>query len=147
MSTPSERDRREADSIAIQYFAKFNPMFAKCSDSIARALAARSAVPDGHVRLPDGREVKVLGTLPKLADGTLYGGIDDDYNIERVWCVRPFDRKVVEMEPQAFWSELGDWRVVSVEPIDAEGNRVTHPLSWCYSTQEAAEAAARGGER
>lgn len=112
----------------------------KARQKVARALDAALAVQPGCVRLPDGREVKVLGTLPRLADGSLYGGVSDDYKIERLWAVQPTSKEIFECNAMARWSELDDWRVHRVE------SDITNPLSWCYSTRAAAEAAAKEGE-
>lgn len=80
--------------------------------------------PDGCVRLPDGRDAKVLGTLPITADGCVIG---DD-------CKVFYDGGTVcaELFRSANPGE-SDWR-----PF--------HPHK-AYSTREAAEAARKDGTR
>lgn len=114
---------------------------------IAQQRAASVRVKDGHVRLPDGREVRVVGVLPQMADGSIYGGVSENYDTERLWARHPHDGEVIECESKIWWSELDDWRVRGVHPIDAEGNVPCLRLSWCYSTREAAEAAAGEGAK
>lgn len=104
--------------------------------------AATSGVKDGHVRLPDGREVKVLGTLPMTVDGAIIGAGAD---------------------VRVFWSrdDLADkewegWPVASVGAGHSESNHFiwadlcgNGPVATnvLYSTREAAEAAAGEGEK
>ena len=113
------------------------------ANPIASALRDAAKVQEGHVRLPDGREVRVLGELPRLADGTIYTSTMKDTEFEpapNLWCVHPNDGEITEMAPFAFWSELEDWRVSAATPDD-QGDRVCRPLAWCHLTRAAAEAA------
>jgi hypothetical protein len=109
---------------------------------IAAALRAAATVPEGHVR-EGTTDRKVLGALPVTAEGEIIGGLDD-YQDVVLWSVHPKDGEIREMTTPAYWSELGDWRVNSTD-AEPDGSFVCQPLSWCYSTRAAAEAA-RGGE-
>lgn len=111
---------------------------------LAAAIRAALAVPKGYVRVEGGALVNTTGVLPRLADGTIRGGISDDHGEERLWARHPADGEVIECGSRIWWSELDDWRVTGIEPCDTEGNCPCFPLSWCYSTHAAAvEAAAR----
>lgn len=91
------------------------------ADSIDIALS-EVKVKEGHVRLPDGREPMVLGTLPMTADGCVAG------SGARVWGGRedlpPIAREVAVVTD----CERGRW-----------------PVEWCYSTREAALNPPTGG--
>lgn len=124
VTKPSDRDRREAAAAIIEW-RETRPRDEAAADALleeifARALAARSAVPDGHVRLPDGREVKVLGDIILTADGML-----------------PGNNAVLWLKPRGDFPQDGARRRV---------NSCEH-FQLLYSTKEAAESAARGGER
>lgn len=95
--------------------------------NIALALDAARKVPEGCVRLPDGRDVKVLGTLPMTADGCVVApGARVHYNfIEGTETLVVFGTFAGQfdcgMESNSEWTDVRD-------------------SDKCYSTREAAEA-------
>lgn len=93
---------------------------------MAAALLAR-AVPEGCVRLPDGRDVRVLGTLPMTKDGCVMGDWASVY-------VRlgEFATGVGPVRSMAYvWTPVGDGR----------NERRGYPSDECYADRSAAEAA------
>jgi hypothetical protein len=95
--------------------------------SVKAELSRRMTPPPGCVRLPDGRDVEVLGgieNLPMTADGCLVtsGGV--------VWGPSPHP---------------ADLRIIRYDfitgPEVSDGDRFIVPWDVCYSTPEAAEAA------
>lgn len=99
---------------------------------IAAALTSAANVPEGHVMLPGGRVVKVLGTLPMTADGCVATESQDVFVPENGWPAR------VRWSDEEGWlaecdaSGAGDWRCYSV--------------ALCYSTREDALAARTTGD-
>jgi hypothetical protein len=97
-----------------------------CQHRFKRAVLPllRSALnpPDGCVRLPDGSEPKVLGTLPMTADGCVVG------NHANLWAN---DGEVNPMRLRVDNIGCSDWG--DGEDFWEAGE--------CYSTREAAEAA------
>lgn len=138
---PSDRDRRDAEALFNEWYKNEGATDTKLIRSIARALAAARAVPDGHVRLSDGREPKVLGALPMTADGCVFTEWSEVWHPEY-----PLPSPV-----KVHWgmAKLGArfYFKSNKNPMVNEWKDVDPSL--CYSTREAAEAAAaaRGGER
>lgn len=94
-------------------------------DAIASALAARGRVREGHVRLPDGMEVKVLGTLPMTADVCIVG---DGVELHHPDC----GPSSMPTQIEAYFEE---------HHMTGEGDVVggCEPIGILYSTREAAQ--------
>lgn len=106
-------------------------------------LLAASRPGEGMIRLSKGPDLRLLGTLPVTADGAVIGAhpeVSAGYVDERVWSVHPKDGEIIECDAVPWWSDLDDWRVSATE-ADDKGDRRCVPVSWCYSTRAAAEAA------
>lgn len=93
------------------------------SDPIVRQLSAeltrRMTPPEGHVRLPDGKDVKVLGTLPMTADGVVVGE-----GASPLWIWTDDDGLQNDGTSRLHLDHYDDY-----------------PVEYAYSTHEAAEAA------
>ena len=128
MSETSEWAKQESRKI----IAEFEPTTDKpgMGKAIALALDAARAVQPGCVRLPDGREPRVLGTLPMTADGVIViPGADPGL----IWnqYQRSIHAPLVCREDGKWGGYFGEqWRFVED----------------CYSTSAAAEAAAKEGK-
>ncbi len=132
---PSEWAKAHANKLISDAFAG-KWMYDGGVRDLALALDAARAVPEGHVRLPDGREVKVLGTLPMTADGCVA-------TINGTFYTPP-EGDLDGICSMAAWSEGGS-------PV---GKRIGFPVTYigaertwnsneCYSTPEAALAASK----
>lgn len=110
-------------------------------DDILAELTRRCEVPAGHVKLDDGRVVKVLGELPITADGCLaeYG------RVYWCWCHVPIFTGLPT--PSSWRIDVVEKTLESCDPDeDYEGSYTKYPAS-CFSTREAAERAATGNEQ
>ena len=110
---------------------------------ISFILLAASRPGEGMIRTNEGKDLRVLGTLPVTADGCVCGAhpeVSAGYVAERVWSVHPKDGEIIECDAVPWWSDLDDWRV-SATGADDKGDRRCFPVSWCYSTIATAEAA------
>lgn len=87
-------------------------------------------VPDGHVRLPSGEDVKVLGTLPMTADGCVVG------NKAYLWNVVPGSKGRDDDKPM---------RVCYKQSPIMDPDEYTDGPMEMYSTRAAAESARAGG--
>lgn len=87
-------------------------------------------IPPDSIMLPDGRVVRVPGTLPMTADECVptYGGF--------VYC--PKGGKAHVHETDAYCTDTCCW---SSGCQGDSGSGEHHPFSKCYSTRAAAEAA------
>ena len=110
---------QEAIKLASEVYEQVNGHHPReALDAIRDALLSAHRVPEGCVRLPDGREVKVLGELPMTADGCVIA-----HNNIPVWHI----------------DKTGQAMCLSYRHIN-------EALAW-YSTRAAAEAARREGEQ
>lgn len=119
--TPDERAREIVAKLRDRDADEATILTAEEAFEIANHLESSLRAPKGHVIDEEGRVVRVLGTLPMTADGCIVG------NDGRVFAsVR-----------------MSDWtmEVQEVRPIYWQDNEVDS--SECYSTREAAEAAAK----
>jgi len=87
--------------------------------------------PPGHIIDDQGNVRKVLGTLPVTADGCVVG-----HGVKLYWCEEPYEISHYETDFDGVWFED--------HATDYYGEAVgkDEPISKCYSTKEAAEAAA-----
>lgn len=90
-------------------------------------LRALMLPPEGHILLPDGKCVKVLGTLPVTKDGCAVAHEAEVYTPDGTKCENPGNGLV--------------WGPVTFSVDTCERYRVSYPISGCYSTREAATAA------
>ncbi len=88
--------------------------------SVIAELTRRMTPPDGHVRLPDGRDAKVLGTLARTADN------------------------FIACQDSVVWHPIygACYPVPDGLNVAAKvyGGNSLVPVSECYSTREAAES-------
>lgn len=143
--SPSEWAMGEAKKIASQIFDTTGPLasfHAPLAKVISHALDAARKVPDGCVRL-GATDHKLLGTLPTTADGRAVG------HGSPVW------RKPIVSGDSVYWDtgeELTEFfeyngTFVALDYLsNSVGGLENHavPISQCYSTREAAEAARKG---
>lgn len=92
-----------------------------CGMLTERDLRIESLEAEGCVRLPDGRDVKVLGELPMTADGCVVG------NHATLWAADP--------------AETFCMRVDNIGCTDVAESDSFWEVGQLYSTREAAEAA------
>lgn len=116
-----------AEKISDDLVERYGMDLGRLTRAIAAALTAereRARPPQGCVRLPDGRDVKVLGTLPLTKDGCVVG------NHAELW--------IWDCEPIKL-------RADNIGATDVHGDDAFYEAGECYSTRAAAEAARGGG--
>jgi len=112
----------------VSYIKQDDPpdMIGPVAVEVIAELERRMTPPPGCVRLPDGRDVKVLGELPMTADGCVFG-----INAPAVYSFcPPKTGSVVRVAVQA-----------DPEPCSECGASDFYAARECYSSIEAAEAA------
>lgn len=101
--------------------AGYNPVRSDTTTPAFVELTRRMTPPEGHVRLPDGRDVRLTNPLPVTADG---------------YC--PIETPVYHPtagECCPWMGDRGRWFCWNVN------EDMSFPVGDCYSTPEAAEAA------
>jgi hypothetical protein len=133
MNTPSEWADEKARDIVHRHCGSPDDLI----NGIAKALRAARRVPDGHVREGDV-DRKVLGTLPKTADGCVVGIATIDTSKKCDCCKGDIPSGVL-------------WHPEFLDrPAELHGDFVfvgctDKPHGQFYSTRTAAEAAKGGG--
>lgn len=115
--TPAERAKQIVDENTAAGSARL--------DRLVDAIAAALTVPANHVRDEHGNDMRVLGTLPKTADGVIVG------DCATVWITEGPDEPIasVSLDKCGYSCSIeGFW-----------------PIEECYSTRAAALAAKNGG--
>jgi len=131
MATPDKYDDIAAGVVrlileAFHVSPRHEPPRINLYDEIAKVIRNEATPPPGCVRLPDGRDVKVLGELPMTADGCVFG-----INATAVYSFfPPQSGQVVRVAAQS-----------DPEPCSECGADDFYAARECYSSKEAAEAA------